>query len=69
MFLKSAFDHFHHTRFFTVKVLLPEKRISTPHEFDLLYEKYKLLSNSSFHLILFSFVECVSCKIKEVFYS
>ena len=34
MFLKSIFDHFHRTDiFFTVKILLPEKPISTPHKF------------------------------------
>ena len=30
-------------RFYTVMVLLPEKPINTPHEFDLPREKYKLL--------------------------
>ena len=47
-----------------VKVLLPEKPIKTPHELDLPCEKYKLLSNMSFHLISFSFVEFISCKNK-----
>ena len=64
MFLKSRFDHFRHTDFFTLKILLPEKPIKTPHEFDLPCEKYKLLSNLFFHLILLSFVECASCKTK-----
>ena len=51
-----------HRRFFTVNVLLPEKPVSTPHEFDLPCEQYKSPSNLSFLLILFSFLECVSCK-------
>ena len=41
MFLKSRFGHFRHTDFFTVNILLPEKPIKTPHEFDLPCEKYK----------------------------
>ena len=62
MFLKSRFGHFHHRCFFTVKVLLPEEPISTLQEFDLPSEKYKSPLNAPFNLILFPFVECVSCK-------
>ena len=55
--------------FFNSKnVLLPEKTIRIPHQFDLPCEKYKLLSNSSFHLISFFFVECVSFKNKTQFF-
>ena len=64
MFLKSRFGHFRHTDFFTVNILLPEKPIKTPREFDLPCEKYKLPSNLLFDLILLSFVECASCKNK-----
>ena len=65
MSLKCGFDQFHSKGcFFTVNVVLPKKTISTPHKFDLPWEKYELLLNSSFHLISLSFVECVSSKNK-----